>query len=305
MPDWRKLTPVYVPALSTATLLAQGNLFWLGDGELKRDAPLSPHWHDTYELGYFRSGHGFIVLGDQEHPYQTGQVYIINDLEPHMGYSESETTSIFVVHFHPRLVNDSWLGQVRTETHLPFLPDLNTDGPLLPLEDSTSEILREILGTIRSEAAGHGSAWEVVVGGLILQGVGHLARRLMSKTSLPDQKRREALQRIRPILHLIERRFSETLTLDDMANAAHVSRSHCCALFQTALNTSPIAYRNSRRITEARRLLQHTDKTVRTIAYEVGFSSVQEFNRLFLRETGMTPTACRRLFYAAIQNIRS
>jgi AraC-like DNA-binding protein len=299
MHDWHSLTPVYAPELSGANLMAQGEVFWIGDGRLCPQDRLPPHWHDTYEMGFIHTGTGVIVLGEEEYPYQPGQIYIVNDLEPHMGYTDAPCTELFVVHFHPALLDENWITQIRTEAHVPFMPNFSPSGPLIPLDDEVTVPVRNILEKIRQEAKHRDNAWEIVVGGLILQAIGNLARRLLNNTdfSLQDMKRRQALKQIRPILHMVEQRYAEPLSLDEIAQEAYISRSHCCALFQTALNTTPIAYRNSRRLTEARRLLQNTDLTVREIAYQVGFSSVQQFNRLFLRETNMSPTRFRqRLF---------
>ena len=60
-----------------------------------------------------------------------------------------------------------------------------------------------------------------------------------------------------------------------------------------ALGTTPISYRNGLRLAEARRLMQTTTLTIHDIAYHVGFQSVQEFNRLFRRETGCSPSQFR------------
>jgi len=54
--------------------------------------------------------------------------------------------------------------------------------------------------------------------------------------------------------------------------------------------------RNLRRLNEARRLLLETNLTVQAVAYEVGFSSAQELNQLFLREDHVTPTQFRQRF---------
>lgn len=305
--NWRSLTPVFVPALSSASLVQQDELFNIGDGTMYRNAPLAPHWHDCYELGFISDGHGFMVFGDEEYPYEAGQVYIVNDMEPHMTYAHSEITSLFVVHFPAALLDDNWITKMRSEAHIPFVSNFGAISPLVPLDDPVGDRVRAILEAIRSEAYARDNAWEVIVGALVLQAVGHLARRLLEQPEalLRDHQRREALQRIRPVLYLIENEYKEALSLDDMAAAACVSRSHCCALFRTALNTTPIAYRNARRLTEAQRLLQSSDQTVREIAYHIGFSSVQEFNRLFLRRTGMTPTNYRQRFYSELQKIRS
>ncbi len=300
MINWRSLTPVYVPVLCSTHLVEHDRLFHLGPGELHRSTPQARHIHDCYEIGVITSGYGVFVLGDEEYPFQTGQVFIINDLQPHMAYTDDscETVGLFVVHFHPAIITDSWITKMRSETWLPFTLDFNRSGPMIPLHDPSTPILRDLLNQIADEAEQQEHAWEIVTGGLLIQAAGHLARRLLHEQDTPPQyhERREALRRISSALRLVESRFADPLTLDDMAQAALVSRSHLCALFNTALGASPIAYRNSRRLVEGERLLRSTDLPIHEIAYSVGFSSAQEFNRLFLRQVGMQPSQFRRAF---------
>lgn len=305
--DWRKLPPEFVPALSRAHLAAQDHVFWLGDGELSAAAPQPPHWHDTYEIGLILSGSGILVLNGCEYPYGPGQIYIIDDIKPHMGYSETPQTALFVVHFLPALLRDNWIVQMRAETQLMFVPDFSNQSPLIPLDDPVMPIVTDLLQGIRAEGRTQDRAWEVICSGLIMQVMGHLTRRLLKQPNIGqhDLKRREALTRIKPTLHLIEAHFAEPLTLDDMAKAAYLSRSHLCSMFQTALNTTPITYRNRRRLSEARVLLLQTSLPVRAIAYQVGFTSTQEFNRLFAREYHLTPTQFRGRLDAAVQKISS
>jgi AraC-like DNA-binding protein len=273
-------------------------MFWLGDGELRQWDRSPQHWHDTYEIGLIHSGHGILTVEDREYPYYPGLVYIIDDGKPHMCYSQSPTTSLFVIHFQVALLWNSWIGQMRAETQLPFIPEFAGENPSIGPDDPIAPTVTRLLHTIREEGEVRSPAWEVIVAGLILQTMGYLTRRLLAQPDVrfPDMQRREAFQRIRPILHLIEESFAEPLSLNDMAKAAYLSRSHCCALFRLALNTTPIAYRNLRRLNEARRLLLETDLTIRAIAYEVGFSSPQELNRLFLRQNHVTPTQFRQRF---------
>ncbi|MBP3397122.1 MAG: helix-turn-helix transcriptional regulator [Clostridia bacterium] len=49
-----------------------------------------------------------------------------------------------------------------------------------------------------------------------------------------------------------------------------------------------------RRIEQARRLISAGDKSMLEIALELGFCSQSHFNKVFKKETGMTPAAYRR-----------
>jgi AraC-like DNA-binding protein len=288
---WKQLVPEFAEMQSNANLEAQGRLFHIR--ETRR--PVAPirrlHWHDSYELGLIMRGQGVYVIGERVHRFETGQVYIVNTLEPHMNYPEGEDADIFVVHFHSMILDEGWIARTRREARLPFVSDVALESPVLPLESQLNTDVRTLLNAIRLEAAGAFPMWDVVVGGLLIQAVGLLARAApQSEVNQLAERRRRALRRIASSLKLIELRYAEGLALEVIAEASNLSLAHCCALFQEAVKMSPIAYRNSRRLTEAQRFLQTGGTTVQEIAYRVGFSSAQEFNRLFKRAFGQTPT---------------
>jgi AraC-like DNA-binding protein len=288
---WKQLAPEFAEMQSNANLEAEGRLFHIRETKRPVTPMRRPHWHDSYELGLITRGQGVYVIGDQVHRFSTGQVYIVNTLEPHMNYPEGEDADIFVVHFHSMILDEGWIVRTRREARLPFVSDVALESPVLPLESQLNTDVRALLNAIRLEAAGKSPMWDVVVGGLLIQAVGLLARAApQAEINQYAERRRRALRRISSSLKLIERHYTEGLTLERIAEAANLSVAHCCALFQEAVKMSPIAYRNSKRLTEAQRLLQMAEVSVQEIAYRVGFSSAQEFNRLFKRAFGQTPT---------------
>jgi AraC-like DNA-binding protein len=255
----------------------------------------SPYWHDTYEIGCILKGTGVIVMGQRMHPYVPGQVYIINDFEPHRYYSHDEESQLLIVHFHPSLLESGWMGQGRREIRKPLLSQYGQYGPLIPLGDPLTTPIRNLLEALREEALRRRPYWDVIASGLLLQAIGLLTRQMTQaiEYSPEELQRRRALKRIQPILQLLQTRYAEALSLDELASVGCMSSSYCCELFQVAFNTTPIAYRNQLRLDEARRLMQTTDLTIHDIAYRVGFQSVQEFNRLFRRDTGCSPSQFR------------
>jgi AraC-like DNA-binding protein len=52
-------------------------------------------------------------------------------------------------------------------------------------------------------------------------------------------------------------------------------------------------YLNKVRITEAKRLLRETDRTITEIAFAVGYNNIPHFNRVFRHEAGVAPSAFR------------
>jgi AraC-like DNA-binding protein len=92
---------------------------------------------------------------------------------------------------------------------------------------------------------------------------------------------------------LADGRYVEPLTVDDLANAAGLSRAHFSREFRRAFGESPHAYLLTRRLERAAALLRTTDRSVADVCFSVGLQSVGSFTTSFSRAYGMSPTAYR------------
>ncbi|MGO4617531.1 GlxA family transcriptional regulator [Nocardia sp. 2YAB30] len=86
------------------------------------------------------------------------------------------------------------------------------------------------------------------------------------------------------------------LSVGDMAAYLNVSPRTLARRFADQLGTSPGTWLLSRRVTEARTLLEETDLPVETIAARVGLTSAVNLRRRFRAQVGTTPGAYRRAF---------
>jgi AraC-like DNA-binding protein len=92
---------------------------------------------------------------------------------------------------------------------------------------------------------------------------------------------------------LVDARFADPLTVDDMARAANLSRAHFTREFRRTFGETPRAYLITRRLERATALLRNTDHSVARICHEVGMESVGSFTSAFTRAYGRSPTAYR------------
>jgi AraC family transcriptional activator FtrA len=89
-------------------------------------------------------------------------------------------------------------------------------------------------------------------------------------------------------------RLGTSLSVRAMAAHVGVSPRTLARRFAHHLGTSPGGWLLSRRVAEARTLLEHTDLPVEAIAARVGLSSAVNLRRRFHAQLGMTPSAYRR-----------
>ncbi|KZB88250.1 GlxA family transcriptional regulator [Amycolatopsis regifaucium] len=91
-------------------------------------------------------------------------------------------------------------------------------------------------------------------------------------------------------------RLGTPLSVSDLAAHLSVSPRTLARRFADRLGTTPGAWLLSRRVTEARTLLEETDLPVEVIATRVGLTSAVNLRRRFRAQVGTTPGAYRRAF---------
>ena len=92
---------------------------------------------------------------------------------------------------------------------------------------------------------------------------------------------------------LVDARYAEPITVDDLAAAAGLSRAHFSRMFTRTFGESPRAYLQTRRLERAASLLRHTERPVAEICMMVGLASVGSFTTSFARVYGLSPAAYR------------
>jgi len=293
-PDWRKLPCMYEDSLSSATMIAAQQPFKINTNPVYVQHPWPMHWHDAFEINYVLEGSGIFVIEQEEVPFQPNHVHIINGISRHMLYA-NEDALIFNVHFHPALLSDASFRTLQDIAELPFSTNMQHFASTLPLDSPQTHEVIDLLKAIEAEHSTAAAGWQLIVKGYILRIIGLLVRHFLAPDGVDALilHRQEVLSRLAPALRTIEQRLGEVLSLEELASIVMLSPSYFSALFREATGTSPIAYRNARRIAMAQRLLLSSDEPIASIAERAGFVTLQQFNLLFRRMLGCTPSAYR------------
>jgi len=86
---------------------------------------------------------------------------------------------------------------------------------------------------------------------------------------------------------------AEDLSLQAVAQAVHVSEFHFCKLFKRVTGLTFTNYLARVRVETVKQLLLNPHKRVSEAAFEAGFQSLSQFNRVFHRITGEAPRVYR------------
>jgi YesN/AraC family two-component response regulator len=87
--------------------------------------------------------------------------------------------------------------------------------------------------------------------------------------------------------------FAEELSLEQVAKQVNMSAFYFCKMFKKATGITFTDYLARIRIEKVKNLLLNPNKRISEAAYEVGFQSLSQFNRVFRRIAGEAPTAYR------------
>ena len=91
----------------------------------------------------------------------------------------------------------------------------------------------------------------------------------------------------------IDAHFRENISLEALAEKVHTSKYHLCRQFREQTGVPPHSYISSARMSEARRLLITTKKTVSEIGETVGYGNANIFIRNFNKSEGCSPLTFR------------
>jgi AraC-like DNA-binding protein len=99
----------------------------------------------------------------------------------------------------------------------------------------------------------------------------------------------------------IAEKLGEALSLEQVAGAAHMSPFYFCKVFKSATGVTLTDYIARARVEKVKQLLLNPHTRVSEAAYEAGFQSLSQFNRVFRRIAGQAPSAYREHLHGSAE----
>lgn len=93
----------------------------------------------------------------------------------------------------------------------------------------------------------------------------------------------------------IEENYHRDISLDDVSRKVDISPYYFSKLFKEETGENFIEYLTNIRIEKAKKLLLHSDLSIKNICLDTGYSDPNYFSRLFKKQVGLTPTEYREI----------
>lgn len=89
--------------------------------------------------------------------------------------------------------------------------------------------------------------------------------------------------------------YNRAISLDDVASHMRMHKTSLCTFMRKYTGMTLSEYLNTIRLRVASERILNSDEKISTIAYEVGYSDITYFNRLFKRKYGISPSQYKKI----------
>jgi len=107
----------------------------------------------------------------------------------------------------------------------------------------------------------------------------------------------ENSDKIKLFYNYIQKNYATKITLDEVASLLNMSKVSFNRFMKKTTNCTFIEYLNDVRIDNASRLLAGEDYSISEVAFMCGFNNIANFNRIFKKLKGLTPTTYRKRYH--------
>lgn len=98
-------------------------------------------------------------------------------------------------------------------------------------------------------------------------------------------------------IRIFEQNLNTTVTMAEVARALSITQAHLTRLFTYHFGVSPLQYYRRLRMDVAASMLLDTTRSIKEIAWELGYSNQFHFSRSFRRYADMSPSRYRQQYY--------
>lgn len=227
-----------------------------------------------FQLVYITKGKGqFASQQIQQCDIQEGTVILIKPGEWHT-YRPDETTG-----WESYWIGFSGLGA----ENLSSLNQLIKIG----YDEEMVGLYRKILDVSNDERPGY----QQLLSGILI----HLVAYLFYRTNDKNWRDKQVIDKIDKARLIIREKLNTSISPEEIAASLNMSYTWFRRMFRQYTGLAPAQYIARLKIQKAKEMLSVSNKTIKEIAVDLGFESIDYFSTQFRKQTGQTPTQFRAM----------
>lgn len=250
------------------------------------------HFHDCLELNIVKRGNGYYVINGKRYDISPGDIFVINNKEPHMAVHDDD----FLIEVLIFDVNLLWSNKGISNFLTPFFSRKEGSSHKISVSNPRQLEMSQFFEKIALEYKNKEIGWKMSVEALLMYLLTLIYRCYDEKQELEETNDnfQKMYSRISTVLEYVSDNFKEEIKLDDLAKKVSLSNHYLCKCFKKVTGRTIFEYIEQMRIQNSCYLLRATDLSIMEIALESGFNSVNFFNRTFKKIMGVTPKEYRQ-----------
>ena len=262
------------------------------------ERPFREHRHFLFEVALIKGGSGLYTTSRTVYPIKEGDVFLFacNEIHCITRIDAGAPLKLLNIHIDPSFLWPE--GDTPLTPRFLAMPFSHSESfeNRLPADTPAARDIAALMLAVEEEFDRRDSEYALMVRSKLTE----LFVTLLRKTDYPDEKNAQgtAVQHagtVRAAIEYIRAHLVEAIALKDIAAAVQMSPNYFCAVFKKTAGVTPWDYITSARVELAMRLMEQSpDETLLTIAVRSGFNNTQNFNKMFVKHTGCTPSEYRR-----------
>ena len=251
------------------------------------------HFHPEMELNFISNGKGLQrIVGDSIEEIGNSELVLVGSNLYH-GWKQYNCTNKNIreitIQFHYDLFDSAFLAR-RIMKPIQHLFNRSSNGVFFS-EETVNKIAPRILKVPKLDGIDYFLELFSILYDLAMS----RNQRLLS-TSTFQTMDFENSQKLKLLYDYIQTNYASKITLDDVSDLLSMSAVSFNRFMKKRTGKTFVEYLNDVRIGYASRWLIEKDLSISEIAFDCGFNSMANFNRVFKRSKGRTPTKYRSDF---------
>ena len=250
------------------------------------------HWHNSMEIIYVKQGKGNVRVDFEIFTAETGDIFSV--LPGHLHGLQNIPNAR--MEYENIIFDMNFLGSDKVDlcSQKYLLPILNgkiSFPARIGKGDSLYPSVSACLDACDHLCSTRPAGYELGVKGYITVLLSSLLQTTLKQTEKPADEKN--IQRLKTVLSCVENDYNKKLTVRYMADKCGYSASHFMRWFKEMTGFGFAGYLIEYRLGKSALALRNTDDTILTISETHGFDNLSNFNRLFKKRFGMTPSQFR------------
>ena len=265
---------------------------------IERDEPYSKapfHYHPELELVFIKEGYGKRIIGDKLDYFSAGDMIFLGANLPHVwlndeifykGFANLRAKAI-VVYFNKEVFSKNFY-ELKESNKINELFSKASRG--IKIVGKTQKQVADKIQKLTKKVD-----FDRIIGLMEILNIISTSKdvEFITTEGYSGNMLQSKSDRLTEVYKHINTNYHNDISLEDISRIANLTPTAFCRLFKQRTNRHFVEYLNEVRISNACRFLLETNLNVSEIAFQCGYKTLSNFNKIFKKTTSLSPKEYR------------